>query len=73
VSERVDLQCGRFSISILSIGPDNLASILPGLANFPMNPVAELTPSAWLPGTDRQNPEIALGNQIFSISAIVIG
>jgi hypothetical protein len=24
-----------------------LASILPGLANFPINRVAELTPSAW--------------------------
>ena len=27
---------------------DYLCSILPGLANFPINRIAELTPSAWL-------------------------
>jgi hypothetical protein len=27
---------------------DYLGSILPGLANFPINRIAELTPAAWL-------------------------
>ena len=35
--------CRRLKIPVR----DYLASILPGLANFPMNRVAELTPSVW--------------------------
>jgi transposase len=35
--------CRRLKISIR----DYLASILPGLADFPINRIAELTPSAW--------------------------
>jgi hypothetical protein len=36
--------CRRLKIPIR----DYLCSILPGLANFPINRIAELTPSAWL-------------------------
>jgi transposase len=36
--------CRRLKIPIR----DYLASVLPGLANFPMNRIAELTPTAWL-------------------------
>ena len=36
--------CRRLKIPIR----DYLGSILPGLANFPINRIAELTPSAWL-------------------------
>ena len=35
--------CRRLKIPIR----DYLASVLPGLANFPINRIAELTPSAW--------------------------
>jgi len=28
-------------------GRDYLGSVLPGLANFPINRIAELTPAAW--------------------------
>src|SRR3981081_4266600 len=35
--------CRRLSLPLR----DCLGSVLPGLANFPINPVAELTPSAW--------------------------
>jgi transposase len=35
--------CRRLSLSLR----DYLGSVLPGLANFPINRVAELTPSAW--------------------------
>ena len=37
--------CRRLKIPIR----DYLGSILPGLANFPINRIAELTPAAWLP------------------------
>jgi len=36
--------CRRLKIPIR----DYLCSILPGLANFPINRIAELTPAAWL-------------------------
>jgi len=36
--------CRRLKIPIR----DYLGSILPGLANFPINRIAELTPAAWL-------------------------
>jgi hypothetical protein len=36
--------CRRLKIPIR----DYLASVLPGLANFPINRIAELTPAAWL-------------------------
>jgi transposase len=36
--------CRRFKIPIR----EYLGSILPGLANFPINRIAELTPAAWL-------------------------
>jgi transposase len=36
--------CRRLEIPIR----DYLRSTLPGLANFPVNRIAELTPSAWL-------------------------
>jgi transposase len=36
--------CRRLKIPIR----DYLASVLPGLANFPINRIAELTPTAWL-------------------------
>jgi hypothetical protein len=35
--------CRRLSVPLR----DYLGSVLPGLANFPINRVAELTPSAW--------------------------
>jgi transposase len=38
--------CRRLNIAVR----DYLDSILPGLANFPINWVAELTPSAWIAG-----------------------
>jgi transposase len=42
--------CRRLSLPIR----DYLGSVLPGLADFPINRVAELTPSAWANG--RRNP-----------------
>lgn len=39
--------CRRLKIPIR----DYLCSILPGLANFPINRIAELTPAAWLART----------------------
>jgi transposase len=36
--------CRRLKIPIR----DYLASVLPGLANFPINRIAQLTPAAWL-------------------------
>src|SRR5262245_27361357 len=36
--------CRRLNIAVR----DYLCSILPGLANFPINRIAELTPAAWL-------------------------
>jgi transposase len=36
--------CRRLKIPIR----DYLCSILPGLANFPINRIAELTPASWL-------------------------
>jgi transposase len=35
--------CRRLKIAVR----DYLGSILPGLANFPINQIAELTPTAW--------------------------
>jgi hypothetical protein len=35
--------CRRLNLRVR----DYLGSVLPGLANFPINRVAELTPSAW--------------------------
>jgi hypothetical protein len=35
--------CRRLSLSVR----DYLGSLLPGLADFPLNRVAELTPTAW--------------------------
>ena len=44
--------CRRLSLPIR----DYLASVLPGLADFPINRVAELTPSAWAARNSRGNP-----------------
>ena len=35
--------CRRLKIPV----PDYLGSVLPGLSDFPINRIAELTPSAW--------------------------
>ena len=43
--------CRRLSLPIR----DYLASVLPGLADFPSNRVAELTPSAWAARNSRGN------------------
>jgi hypothetical protein len=44
--------CRRLSLPVR----DYLGSVLTGLADFTINRVAELTPNAWLPATNRRNP-----------------
>ena len=44
--------CRRLSLPLR----DYLGSVLPGLANFPINRVAELSPTLERPGSNRRNP-----------------
>ena len=39
----VSIKCRRLNIPVC----ESLGSVLPGLANFPINRIAELTPTAW--------------------------
>src|SRR5689334_22938913 len=60
--------CRRLSLPVR----DYLGSMLPGLADFPINRVAELTPSAWAAPTNRRNPATPSTVQLVRCSLTIL-